>query len=79
MKGTHNMGKLVDIAPLADKELKLQSIAEYLEELKDALADIVDEYEIEDGDSEKMDTLTEALDALEDAFDAVNDVVMDEM
>lgn len=79
MKGTHNMGKLIDIAPLADKELKLQSIAEYLEELKDALADIVDEYEIEDGDSEKMDTLTEALDALEDAFDAVNDVVMDEM
>lgn len=77
--GVHNMGKLVDIAPLADKELKLQDIADYLEKLKDAMADIIEEYEEGDAGEEKLDTLTEALDALEDAFDAVNDVVMDEL
>lgn len=73
------MGKFVKLASLADKEVKLQDVAEHLEELKDALADIVDEYEAEDAGSKKLDTLTEALDALEDAFDAVNEVVMDEL
>lgn len=69
------MGKFVNIAPLADKELKLQDAADYLEELKDALVDIIDEYE--EADSKKADRLTEALDALEDAFDAINEVVVD--
>ena len=73
------MGKLVNIAPLADKELKLQDAADYLEELKDVLIEIIDEYESEDADSEKIDILTDALDALEDACDAINDVVMDEL
>ena len=52
---------------------------DYLEELKDVLIEIIDEYESEDADSEKIDILTDALDALEDAFDAINDVVMDEL
>lgn len=73
------MEKHINIAPLADKEGKLQDIASYLEELKNALAETIDEYEDEGGDNKKADTLTEALDALEDALDAINDVVMDEL
>lgn len=73
------MGKQINIPPLADKEEKLQDIADYLEELRGALAEIIDEYENENAGNNKVDALTEALDALEDAFDAVNDVVMDEI
>ena len=78
------MSNQINIAPMAHKEEKLQIIADYLEELKDALTDVLEEYEAEDAkdadsSSEKLDTLTEALDALEDAFDAINDVVLDEM
>ena len=40
------MSKLINIAPMADKELKLQDVADYLEELKNVLADIIDEYVI---------------------------------
>ena len=71
------MDKKINFEPAAKKE-KLQGIADDLEQLKDALADVLDEYEADNADSEKLDTLTEALDALEDAFDALNDVVMDE-
>lgn len=35
------MGKLVNIAPLADKELKLQDAADYLEDAFDAINDVV--------------------------------------
>ncbi len=73
------MNKFVNFASLADKEIKLQEAADYLEELKDALADIIEEYEAEDAEKTKIDTLTEALDALEDAFDGINEVVMDEI
>ena len=73
------MSKLIHIPPLALKEEKLQDIADHIEDLKKALADILDEYESEEADSETLDTLTEALDALEDAFDAVNEIVMDEL
>ena len=47
-------------------------------EVKDALVEVLDQYE-EEGAEEKADTLTEALDALEDAYDVINDVVMDEI
>ena len=36
------MNKFVNFASLADKEIKLQEAADYLEELKDALADIIE-------------------------------------
>ena len=78
-KGVNVMSKLIHIPPLALKEEKLQDIADHIEDLKKALADILDEYESEEADSETLDTLTEALDALEDAFDAVNEIVMDEL
>jgi hypothetical protein len=71
--------KLVEIAPMASKEDKLDQILDYLEELKHEFAEIVDEYESENTDRKKLDILTEALDALEDAYDGVNEVVMDEL
>lgn len=80
------MNNQINIAPMAHKEEKLQIIADYLKELKDALAEVLEEYEYEEDDTgkadaaaEKLDALTEALDALEDAFDVINDVVLDEI
>lgn len=73
------MGKIVNIASLEAKEDKLQHIADYMGELKTALAELIEEYDSDNADEEKIDTLTEALDALEDAYDAVNDVVMEEL
>lgn len=73
------MGQLINIAPLADKETKLKDILDYLEEIKNSLAEIIEEYEDDNNGTSKADTLTDALDGLEDAFDAINDVVMDEV
>lgn len=73
------MGQLINIAPLADKETKLKDVLDYLEEIKNSLAEIIEEYEDDNNGTGKADTLTDALDALEDAFDAINDVVMDEV
>ena len=63
-KGDYNMGKIINILPMANREGNLQEIMEAFEE---------------EGAEEKADTLTEALDALEDAYDVINDVVMDEI
>lgn len=73
------MGQLINIAPLADKETKLKDVLDYLEEIKNSLAEIIEEYEDDNNGTSKADTLTDALDALEDAFDAINDVVIDEV
>ena len=77
-KGDYNMGKIINILPMANREGNLQVIMEALLEVKDALVEVLDQYE-EEGAEEKADTLTEALDALEDAYDVINDVVMDEI
>ena len=74
----YNMGKIINILPMANREGNLQEIMEALQEVKDALVEVLDQYE-EEGAEEKADTLTEALDALEDAYDVINDVVMDEI
>ncbi len=67
------MSKVVDITAPSSKENKLKSVITSMEEIKDALVDVIDEYEAEDESSDKLDLLTEALDALEDAYDALND------
>ena len=54
-------------------------ICDYLEELKHAFAEVVDEYEGEEAYEETMDILTGALDAMEDAFDGIEEVVMSEL
>lgn len=51
----------------------MKRIINSLEEIKDALVDVIDIYEAEDENSDKLDLLTEALDALEDANDVLND------
>jgi len=70
---------LIDIAPLTTKEEKLNQLLDYLEEIKDAFAEIVEEYEAEDASEETVDLLTGALDAVEDAHDIVLDIVTDEI
>ena len=62
---------------MSDKEARLEEISGYLEQLKTSLAELVEEYESENGEEEKVTVLTEALDALEDAYDAVEEVLLD--
>ena len=68
---------LIRIPNTAPKEEKLDQFMDYLEELKDTFADIVQEYEDEEAPEETVDMLTGALDALEDAHDIVLDVLME--
>ena len=75
----HFMSKIIEIAPLAAKEDKLEQISEYLEELKHELGEVLEEYEDEGVDSSKLDALTEALDALEDAYDTIDEIVAEEL
>lgn len=72
------MEKIIEIASYAVKEDKLNQISDYLEQLKTSLAELVEEYEDEDADEERITMLTEALDALEDAYDAIEEVLLDE-
>lgn len=67
------MGKVVDLTVTASKEERLKNIVGSLDEIKDALVAVIDAYETEDENSDKLDLLTEALDALEDAYDAMSD------
>ena len=64
------MSKVVDITGASSKEARLKRIINSLEEIKDALVDVIDIYEAEDENSDKLDLLTEAL---EDANDVLND------
>lgn len=71
------MNDILKFTEAASKEDKLQAIADNLEELKDVLADVIDEYETDD--EEKADVLTEALDDLEAAYDSIHEVILDEL
>ncbi len=66
---------LIEIAPHASKEEKLNQILNYLEELKNAFSEVVQEFEDEGAEEETVDLLTGALDAVEDAHDVVMDVL----
>ena len=69
------MGKITEIALMALKEDKLEQISEQLEELKNTLADVIEEYEADGEPPQTLDSLTEALDALEDASEIITDTV----
>ena len=69
------MGKITEIAPMALKEDKLEQISEQLEELKNILADVIEEYEVDGESPQTLNSLTEALDALEDAAEIIMDTV----
>ena len=65
------MSKIVNINSTSTKEEQLKDMITSIQQVKDSLVNILDEYE-EEGE------VTEALDALEDAYDAVNDVLLDD-
>ena len=69
------MGKIIDLSAVMEKEEKLEQIADYMGELKDKFAALIQEFDEDGADQRKLDTLTEALDALEDAYDMVNEVL----
>ena len=71
------MSKIVNINSTSTKEEQLKGLITSIQQVKDSLVNILDEYE-EAGEVDKADTLTEALDALEDAYDEVNDVLLDD-
>ena len=71
------MSKIVNINSTSTKEEQLKGLITSIQQVKDSLVNILDEYE-EAGEVDKADTLTEALDALEDTYDVVNDVLLDD-
>ena len=72
------MSKIIELAPLAGKEEKREQISDELKQIKTELAELVEEYEEDQADARKADTLTEALDALADAYEMIEEVILDE-
>ena len=71
------MSKVVKLSSVMEREEKLKEIYEGLEEIKDQLTALIDEYEEEETRTGKADELIEALDALEDASETIEDVLED--
>ena len=71
------MSKVVKLSSVMEREEKLKEIYEGLEEIKDQLTALIDEYEEEDIHTGKADELIEALDAVEDASETLEDVLED--
>ena len=69
------MSKVVKLSSVMEREEKLKEIYEGLEEIKDHLTALIDEYEEEETYTGKADELIEALDALEDASETIEDVL----
>ena len=66
----------ITISPLADRNEQLGEIYDYLDQLKEALSDIVYDMDEEDEEeTEDLDTLTAALEQIDDALDAIEDVI----
>lgn len=71
------MSKVVKLSSVMEREEKLKEIYEGLEEIKDQLTALIDEYKEEETHTGKADELIEALDALEDASETIEDVLED--
>lgn len=71
------MSKVVKLSSVMEREEKLKEIYEGLEEIKDQLTALIDEYEEEEIHTGKADELIEALDVLEDASETIEDVLED--
>ena len=66
----------ITISPLADRNEQLGEIYDYLDQLKEALSDIVYDMDEEDEEeTEDLGTLTAALEQIDDALDAIADVI----
>lgn len=75
-KKTKLLLKKIEISPLADRNEQLGEIYDYLDQLKEALSDIVYDMDAEDEtEAETVNTLTDALEQIDDALDAIADVM----
>lgn len=72
------MDKIVHIIPMASFEDNLDEVYSGVEQVKEALAEFIDEYDEDPDKEEKIEALTEALDALEDAYDILEDLRMED-
>lgn len=70
--------KKIEIAPLANKEDKLEQMVEYLEELKYVFYEFVDECEDDNVDEGVTGLLSEALTSIDDALDCMNEALDEE-
>ena len=51
------MGKIIDLSAVMEKEEKLEQIADYMGELKDEFAALIQEFDEDGADQRKLDTL----------------------
>ena len=72
------MAKIVKIGSSENKDKRLLQLTNNLNTLKASLANMIEQYENEGAEEEKLDTMTEALCALGDAYDALNDILLEE-
>lgn len=72
------MVKIIKMGPVADMDGNLEDIVSYLNQVKNALADLIDQYDENPELEDKASDLTEALDALEDASDIIDEVRFDD-
>lgn len=72
------MVKIIKMEPVADMDGNLEDIVSYLNQVKNALADLIDQYDENPELGDKASELTEALDALEDASDIIDEVRFDD-
>lgn len=56
---------------------ELQDIADRLQEVKDAVSNVICDYEADEESEDAAATLSEALDDLESAWDLINEVIED--
>ncbi|MDO4616108.1 MAG: hypothetical protein Q4B03_01465 [Lachnospiraceae bacterium] len=70
------MAKTVQFAASPADDERLAAMWEQLEDMKNNLAELIQDYDGDDDvDEEQLDALTEVLDALEDAWDIMGDVL----
>ena len=72
------MVKIIKMEPVADMDGNLEDIVSYLNQVKNALADLIDQYDENPELEDKASELTEAWDALEDASDIIDEVRFDD-
>lgn len=72
------MVKIIKMEPVADMDGNLEDIVSYLNQVKNALADLIDQYDENPELEDKASELTESLDALEDASDIIDEVRFDD-
>ena len=72
------MVKIIKMEPVADMDGNLEDIVSYLNQVKNALEDLIDQYDENPELEDKASELTEALDALEDASDIIDEVRFDD-